>query len=377
MSSHKTPDGGQGPLRHEQIRSLMADAVSDVEPDDRLDAIRNATKVTSLSSRRPWLYGVAGAVVATAATITAVAVLGNPAAKDASGPDPANSPTVQATDGSSTGPSPSTPSPSDPTPDGTDTGAPVTSAIPVYYVGDTARGPRLFREFHKINSTSATTKLRGSLQEAVAGQPMDPDYDQPWPSGTGVDEVEAGDISEEVITVRLRSGETSLSERPSGLDPEDAEMAVQSLVYTAQAAVGAGRHPVRVLIDGEPADMVLGVPAPGPLTNAPVLDTLSLMNITAPREGITVDDVFTATGVNNGFEAWVGWQVVDSDGKVVADGFGTADGWAQEKLFAWKVEVDVSSLAPGTYTFRAHNDDPTGGTEGSGPDEDTRTIKVE
>src|SRR3546814_1882670 len=137
-----------------------------------------------------------------------------------------------------------------------------------------ARGPRLFREFHKSNSSSGTTKLRGSLQEAVAGQPMDPDYRQTWPAGVSVDEVEDGDVTEEVITVRLSSGDTSLRERPDGLEPEEAEMAVQSLVYTAQAAVGAGRHPVRVLIDSEPTDMVLGVPAIDPLTNAPVLDKI-------------------------------------------------------------------------------------------------------
>src|SRR3546814_16085547 len=122
--------------------------------------------------------------------------------------------------------------------------------------------------------------------------------------------------------------------------------------------------------------MVLGVPAIDPLTNAPVLDTLSLMNITAPREGITVDDVFTATGVNNGFEAWVGWQVLDSDGTVVADGFGTADCWRQEKLFAGKVEVDASSLTTGTSPFRAHNAAPPGGTEGPGPAEDRESDRA-
>jgi hypothetical protein len=38
--------------------------------------------------------------------------------------------------------------------------------------------------------------------------------------------------------------------------------------------------------------------------------------------------------------------------------------------------VDVSSLAPGTYTFLASNDDPTGLDDGIGPDTDTRTIVV-
>ena len=36
----------------------------------------------------------------------------------------------------------------------------------------------------------------------------------------------------------------------------------------------------------------------------------------------------------------------------------------------------MSSLAPGTYTFVAMTDDPSGG-EGGGPTEDTKTIIVQ
>ena len=59
------------------------------------------------------------------------------------------------------------------------------------------------------------------------------------------------------------------------------------------------------------------------------------------------------------------------------NGFGTAAGCGVDKLYPWEVEVDVSTLAPGTYTFVAMNDDPSGGAEGHGPDVDTRTIVVE
>ena len=38
--------------------------------------------------------------------------------------------------------------------------------------------------------------------------------------------------------------------------------------------------------------------------------------------------------------------------------------------------IDVSDLAPGEYTFVAGNDDPTGGTEGMGTSEDTKTFVV-
>ncbi len=53
-----------------------------------------------------------------------------------------------------------------------------------------------------------------------------------------------------------------------------------------------------------------------------------------------------------------------------------AEGWEGQPV-PWEAEIDVSSLEPGTYTFVALTDDPTGGTEGPGPTYDTRTIVVE
>ena len=64
--------------------------------------------------------------------------------------------------------------------------------------------------------------------------------------------------------------------------------------------------------------------------------------------------------------------------KVIAGrdkGFATADGW-MDKLYPWTTQVNVSKLAPGTYTFVAMTYDPSGGAEGAGPTEDTKTIIV-
>ena len=47
-----------------------------------------------------------------------------------------------------------------------------------------------------------------------------------------------------------------------------------------------------------------------------------------------------------------------------------------DKLYPWETEVDVSDLEPGTYTFVALTDDPSGGAEGGGPTEDSKTIVV-
>ncbi|KRF15438.1 hypothetical protein ASG90_12125 [Nocardioides sp. Soil797] len=337
------------PENHDPLRELLSDAVSDIEPDDALEDIRNRTRVTTMSSRRPWLYGAGAAVVATAATITAIALAGN-LGDDSADPDPAASPTGQTSEGHY------------------DEGADY--VLPVYFVGDGPRGPRLFREFHPMHSTGGD-KLQLSLDEAVSGNPYDPDYSSPWPEGTAVT---TASYDGKVITVDLSGSGPSLRQRPAGMTAKAASIAVQQLVYTAQGAAGDGRKPVRLLLDGKHSDTVLGQAAAEPLVNASVTKTLSLMNITAPREGVEVSDVFTATGVNNGFEAWVGWQIIDAEGEVVKDGFGTAQGAAEDRLFPWQVEVDLAGVDPGTYTFRAYNDDPTG--EGSGPDEDTRTIIV-
>ena len=55
--------------------------------------------------------------------------------------------------------------------------------------------------------------------------------------------------------------------------------------------------------------------------------------------------------------------------------FGMAEQGGQvDKLFPWEVSVDVSSLAPGEYTFVATNDDPSGG-EGFAPDSDSKNVR--
>ena len=47
-----------------------------------------------------------------------------------------------------------------------------------------------------------------------------------------------------------------------------------------------------------------------------------------------------------------------------------------DALYPWETEVDVSDLPPGTYTFIAMTDDPSGG-EGNPPMFDTKEITVD
>ncbi|MDN5894134.1 MAG: GerMN domain-containing protein [Nocardioides sp.] len=353
-----------------RLHELLSDAVENVEPQDRLASIRNRTKVTQMTSRKPWILGAGGAIIATAAIITAIAFAGGQLGGDDEEPTPAASSgesQAPTQDPSSADPSQEGGEPSTEDPTATETPvAPESGALPAYYVGDTPQGPRLYREFRP---SSASDELLAALSEATAGQPLDPDYRSAWPQGDPA--IKSAEVDGDVIRVGLASD--SVSTRPSGMSKQDAGLAVQQVVYTAQA-VAQKRLPVQFEVDGNPIDQVYGVPTAEPVGNKPVLRTLSMMSITAPAEGSTVSGKFTATGANNSFEATVQWQILQGD-KVVKDGFTTAAGWGQNKLFAWKAQVNVSGLEPGEYTFRAQNDDPSGG-EGGGPHLDTKTITV-
>ena len=93
---------------------------------------------------------------------------------------------------------------------------------------------------------------------------IDPDYRTAWPDGSDVTSVSAdGDM----ITVDL-TGDVQRAAPPACRE-EEAELAVQQVVYTAQAVAEQGRLPVQITLDGASTDQVLGVPASEPFSNAP------------------------------------------------------------------------------------------------------------
>ena len=148
---------------------------------------------------------------------------------------------------------------------------------------------------------------------------------------------------------------------------------MQQLVYTTQAALQQ-RLPVRFLVGGQTTDSLLGVDVSGPVTNGPALETLALVSISEPQEGVEVTGSFRASGVASSFEATVPWEIRKGD-EVVKRGFSTASGW-MDKLYPWQTDpIPVADLPEGTYTFVASTDDPSDG-EGAGPTSDTRTIVV-
>lgn len=345
------------PHEEQRLRDLLDDAVSDVEPRGGLDAITSRTKVSSMSTR-PWLYGVTGAVVATAATVAAFAVLGNDTAPT-SGPEPADSPRPTATK----------PATEEPTTDTSPTDAPPEqTTVPVYYVGETGQGPRLFREFHDAPRADA---LRSALEQALRTSSLDPDYAPGWPSGTGLGPIEASD---ELITISIEPADApadggSLHERPASMSRQAAEMAVQQLVYTATAVV-QDEVPVQLLLNGERTDQLLGVPVSEPLARGDEMSTLALVWIIGPQHGDTVEQGAEVSGIGSFFEANVTWELRQGD-RVVESGFTTAEECCTMAPYSFR----LPQVPAGDYELVVKDSDASGG-EGFPPFEDTKQITI-
>ena len=344
-----------------RLADLLSDAVSDLDPHDRLVTIRQRTRGAARSNRRHRWYAAGGAALAAAAAVGVIAWAGGlPGADRAQDPSPVKSPTPSPTDQPS--PSP-TPASSEPAGD--------TVAVPVYYVGDTPLGPRLYREFQRVD---ADNPLLGAARAATEGTPLDPDYRTLWGGGYIADvafDPSAGGTGEYSVRLSDDSANTPLPD----MSPAEAELAVQALVHTLQGA-GSGRYPVRFYLGTGQVDVLLGIDTSEGVTNAPPLDVLALVNVTSPGQGsVVTGGELAISGVASSFEATVPWEIQDGSGAVVLQGFAMAEGWL-DRLYPWSGTVDVSGLAPGDYTFVGRTDDPSGGTEGPGPSEDSKAFSI-
>ncbi len=327
------------------LTTLLHEAVSDVEPTDRLTQIRAG--VRRQRTHRLWLISGGGAVVAAAATVAAIALVTSP--KTSAGPD--------------VGPATRPPSVSPPTTDLSTGPAQVAgSAVAIYYLGGATDEPKLYREFHRADSDATPAAALDGLMSV----PDDPDYRTLWPSGSFAWAKDGNDL----ITIEL--ADSSLHDRPTAMSPAEAEASIQQVVYTLQA-YAQQRLPVQFTLHGNPIDQVLGVPTSEPLANAPILQTLSRVNLTTPEEGQEATDTLDVEGVANSFEANVTWSLEDRSQVPVDSGFFTAEGYMDAKLFPFRGSVDVSSLDPGTYTFIVSTDDPSGAGDF---DNDSRTVII-
>lgn len=353
----------------ETLARLIREAADQVQPTHALDAIRRRTvtapKESAMSIARTWILGGLGGAVATAAVIGGVYFVTTNGNDDGT-PGPLSSPTQ-----------PVTPAPSE-TPSATVT-PPASQAftVPVYWPGQTPAGMRLFREF---THAEGETKLEAAIKTAVLEAPDDPDYTALWRTAGAADC--SAELTGDTVTINV-DAEPDPSEHArlhdgSSLPDDQRAIAIEQLIYTAQAAVGKGRVPVQFLLDGKHTDTLLGLPVSEPLANAPVLDTLSHVNLSTPSEGqVITGDTINVTGVANSFEANVVLRLQRYEGNYIAfQGPVTAEGWMGEKLFPFSTSIDISKVTPGKYILMAMTDDPSGGAEGPGAFTDTKVITI-
>src|SRR6188768_1142387 len=180
-----------------------------------------------MSTMRPWLATTAAAlvVVGIVATISVMVQSGQPVTEPPR-PNPTSLPTNSRTDGPA---------------------QPQDVTVPVYFLGDTTKGTRLFREFRRYQGVAGWSKLRIAVNGAILGDTTDPDYRTGFPKGTSA-QVSLGDST---VTVDLRGNDLT-APRP------DAEITLQAVVHTVDGVLQA-RIPVEFKIDGARAGTVLGV----------------------------------------------------------------------------------------------------------------------
>lgn len=327
------------------VRHVLHDAVADVQPRGTLDDIRSRTdKVVPM---KRWFLPTIAVAAVMAAVLGGAFWLAND-------------------DGQKTAPGPAGPpsSTSDPeTPGTSPSGATTHRAVPVYWVGRTAHGDRLFREFQDQQVCDAEDcLLKAAVVTAMSGRPQDADYRAPWPDGTGL-----GTLTFEggTLTIGLTG---PVHDRPSGMSASEAELAVEQLIYSAQAGLGKGRVPVQLLLDGKHTDTILGVPASEPLAAGNADDVLSPVQVDTPEDGAVVDGTFTVSGRAAAFEANVQWELKQG-ATVVKHGFTTA----QECCTLSPYSFDVTA-PPGDYTLVVHDEDASG--EGRPVNQDTKEITV-
>ena len=298
---------------------------------------------------------VAGSVVLAGCSDDATPVSDTGTATEGTQPDQSGSksPSSESPASSET---PSEPAPSEPAASGT--------TVPVYFAGDGPGGrAMLFREFQRVEGDPLTETAR----LVAGGQPVDPDYRTLWP-GVEIASVQATDG---LLLVGIPGD--GFTDRPDGMSRRDARLAVQQLVHSLQ---GVQQERVPVQVQREGGAPLFGRPTDAPYEAAGALRTLNHVNITSPAERDTVTgDTLTVTGVANSFEASGPCRLLQDGTEVALEPYQT-EGWMEDRLFPFEVELPLSGVT-GEVVVQCETDDPSGGTEGHGPAVDTKTITVQ
>ncbi len=232
-------------------------------------------------------------------------------------------------------------------------GATTPVTLPAYFVGAISpAGDKfgLYREFTRTSvpvGASSAQRAKAALAVAMNAQPLtshEP-YLQAW-SGTSVNAVA---VTPGRITITL-SGPGA-----NGLTAAKGKLAVQQLVWTAQAAVGQGNIPVKFAVASGASKLFETYPTAQTYNRPPTglqYEVLAPIWITSPVRG----QVFSAgvavvtAGQSCAFEGTTQWQL-KRGGATVRSGSTTASSGCPTRG-TWQVKLGV--LPAGGYTFRMY-----------------------
>lgn len=272
-----------------------------------------------------------------------------------------NNPSESPTSSTSNSPAVSdsaTPSPTEvsPTPT-TSPGERKTAAI--YFVGDTAQGFRLYREFRKVPVELGSTTALASLKFIVAQgtKASDRDYTNLWGNGSVINSItQTGSVAMVDITI------ASLN-----VGAESEMRAIDQLVWSLTANDKTVKS-VKFISSGKPLETFAGhVDATGTFSRQPTYEVLAPIWVTTPAA--VVSGPVSMTGTACTFEAGVAWTLTKS-GSVVKQGSTTA-AQACPVRSAWK--VSLGTLSPGKYVFTAID---YSAKDGSVTQQDSKTFTV-
>ena len=224
------------------------------------------------------------------------------------------------------------------------------SRSPVFFVADTPQGPALFAEQREVE---ADNPLEEAVALMTAGDAADADYRHALPRpGARSDERRVGRRrGSSSPTVRRRRGTRARPgmSRPTPSSPSSSSSTPSRACEGEEGMTGSGHR-----ADNEEARSSAWTAC---VQAADELDVRGLVNVLSPAEGATVSGSFTASGEASSFEATVPWQVRDESGKMVLEGFATAEGWI-DGLYPWEAEVDVSEPRARHLHVRGHDRRP-------------------
>ena len=213
-----------------------------------------------------------------------------------------------------------------------------TKALAQYWVADTSRGFRLYREFVRVNPVPDA--ITAALRQLVSQKPTDSDYVSLWPLGTTINSVK---VSGDLAIVDLTFPKLNLGSEAESL-------AIAQLVWTATAADTTVKK-ISLTVDGKKIESLAGhMDASKAFMRGLTYEVLAPIWITSPAENQSVAAKgFTLNGMASTFEANVVWKVF-KDGVLIQQGSTTA----LEAAPAWKPwSVSIENLLPGTYQFFA------------------------